>query len=238
MPLRAFFVFPQHRAHRRSQVLRLQFQCPYGHSLFFHDLAAPQLWAVATDVSMPLRAFFVFPLDTRQEMTQELLEVSMPLRAFFVFPHLTAEWLIEESMYVSMPLRAFFVFPPFAISLLDMPYVSFNALTGILCFSTQKELYNGCKDWASFNALTGILCFSTGPGAIRSAGWWLGFNALTGILCFSTMFFSQSWLCFPFLFQCPYGHSLFFHASGIAVRSAGDQLFQCPYGHSLFFHAI
>ena len=67
---------------------------------------------------------------------------------------------------------------------------------------------------------------------------------------------------FP-VFQCPYGHSLFFHSvgadgpaearkgfnalTGILCFSTGmlfgnswlihrDELFQCPYGHSLFFH--
>ena len=59
MPLRAFFVFPLVNFSISGTSFG-QFQCPYGHSLFFHGRMGKKLVRRGF-VSMPLRAFFVFP---------------------------------------------------------------------------------------------------------------------------------------------------------------------------------
>ena len=64
----------------------MAFQCPYGHSLFFHKEMSYLGDLTQAGVSMPLRAFFVFPPGSRSIILTCALEVSMPLRAFFVFP--------------------------------------------------------------------------------------------------------------------------------------------------------
>ena len=97
---------------------------------------------------------------------------------------------MDRTQEVSMPLRAFFVFPH-----------SSPPITA----------------WA-------------GPSPTR-------FNALTGILCFSTAYGYEMAAATGKGFQCPYGHSLFFHYKNWQYYTRADW-FQCPYGHSLFFHGF
>ena len=150
----------------RGACLAKPFQCPYGHSLFFH-LPAPRHNLPREPVSMPLRAFFVFPRPHRPvrlvrpgrrfqcpyghslffhryaghpPAPQWRHGVSMPLRAFFVFPHATSVLgTLASAKQVSMPLRAFFVFPPTSKWRKHGMPCCFNALTGILCFSTEER---------------------------------------------------------------------------------------------------
>ena len=60
-----------------------------------------------------------------------------------------------------MPLRAFFVFPQRSGGSFEQKVERFNALTGILCFSTKNEKEMALPGGCCLNALTGILCFST-----------------------------------------------------------------------------
>ena len=87
-----------------------------------------------------------------------------------------------------------------------------NALTGILCFSTEKRIGALVDAAFSLNALTGILCFSTRYAVCSCIQWNIrSLNALTGILCFSTAGRLDRCATARHGSQCPDGHSLFFH---------------------------
>ena len=136
MPLRAFFVFPLFPTRLGAMRRPKGFNALTGILCFSTRCNVVPDWGRLWIVSMPLRAFFVFPrweklIEAVEEklgfnaltgilcFSTHVLEgaprvartVSMPLRAFFVFPPVLQGWWRRHSLSVSMPLRAFFVFP-------------------------------------------------------------------------------------------------------------------------------
>ena len=139
MPLRAFFVFPQAGRFRTTlpTMAPSRSQCPYGHSLFFHlwksvSPKAPMNW-----VSMPLRAFFVFPRTTRYDRggSEDSVISLNALTGILCFS--TALRQCDESgpRWSQCPYGHSLFFHGFPV-LCSCHGGSLNALTGILCFST------------------------------------------------------------------------------------------------------
>ena len=173
----------------RSTSLTTKFQCPYGHSLFFHRRSTSGATRHTTNsFQCPYGHSLFFHRRRRQPQRRRRQPRFNALTGILCFSTGESNGIPVEVFRVSMPLRAFFVFPRRTQCLICCPrssgWVSMPLRAFFVFPRSRPRQWDQCA-CRCFNALTGILCFSTHR--------------------------AQSVPCRETQFQCPYGHSLFFH---------------------------